>query len=54
MNHYGKFNIKYKLYLRSVGAAGAGAGAAGKSAGLSTSEYGGSALVTSAESTKNT
>lgn len=46
------FHIKYKLYLRSVGTAGAGA--AGKSAGLSTSEHGGSALMTSAVSTKIT
>lgn len=46
--------IKCALYLRSIGAAGAGAGAAGKSAGLSTSEYGGSALVTAAVSTKMT
>lgn len=53
MNHYnGKFHIKYKLYLRSEGAAGAGA--AGKSAGLSISECGGSTLMTSVVSTKIT
>lgn len=39
-------HIRHKLYLRSIGITGAGA--AGKSAGLSTSEYGASALVTSA------